>query len=297
MRRLLARILHPIEAAAVWIVLRMFAAMSIDRASAVGGAIARTVGPLLPVSRVAHANIARAMPETSPQEARRIVRGMWENIGRTLGEYPHMADVRIYEKGPRSRVQVVRPDIIDLLRDDGKPGIFFSAHLANWELLVSAATQRGVAIASIYRAANNRLVDAIFQQYRRGNDSVMLPKGAEGAKQVIAEMRGGRHLALLVDQKLNDGIPVPFFGRDAMTAPALARLGDRFDCPVVPARIERLEGARFRLTLYPPLALPRDETGRVDARATMVKVNAIVEQWIRERPEQWLWLHRRWPKE
>lgn len=297
MKRFLKKTGQLFEAATVWLVLKVFAAMSLDRASAVGGAIARTIGPHLPVSRVAQRNLARAIPETSVAEARRIIRGMWENIGRTLGEYPHIGTILIHEKGPRPRIQIIRPDIIDLLRDDGKTGIFFSAHLANWEILVSAGTQSGVRMVSVYRAANNRLVEEIFQRYRDGNDSVMAPKGAEGGRRVIAEMKGGRHLALLVDQKMNDGIPVPFFGLNAMTAPALVRLADRFDCPVVPARIERLEGARFRLTLYPPLALERDAKGRIDAHAAMTQVNDIVEGWIRERPDQWLWLHRRWPKE
>ncbi len=100
---------------------------------------------------------------------------------------------------------------------------------------------------------------------------------------------------MLVDQKLNDGIAVPFFGRDAMTAPALAQLALRFRCPVVPARVERLGGARFRLTIYPPMGLPDSGDHDADVSETMRRVNAHFEDWIRARPEQWLWLHRRWP--
>jgi Kdo2-lipid IVA lauroyltransferase/acyltransferase len=111
----------------------------------------------------------------------------------------------------------------------------------------------------------------------------------------LAALRDGRALCMLVDQKMNDGIPVPFFGRDAMTAPALAMLALRHDCAVVPIRMQRIHGAHFRLITEPPLPLPRSGDKEADRRALMVEVNATVERWVRERPEQWLWLHRRWP--
>jgi Kdo2-lipid IVA lauroyltransferase/acyltransferase len=100
---------------------------------------------------------------------------------------------------------------------------------------------------------------------------------------------------MLVDQKMNDGIPVPFFGRDAMTAPALAVLALRYDCAVVPIRMLRTKGAHFRMISEPPLVLPKTGNAEADRRALMVSVNGIVERWVREHPEQWLWLHRRWP--
>jgi Kdo2-lipid IVA lauroyltransferase/acyltransferase len=108
-------------------------------------------------------------------------------------------------------------------------------------------------------------------------------------------LRQGDHLTMLADQKLNDGVPVPFFGRDAMTAPALALLARRFDCDLLPARVERLKGARFRLTVFPPLGLPRSGNAHADVAALLGEVNRTLEGWIRDRPEQWFWLHRRWP--
>lgn len=101
---------------------------------------------------------------------------------------------------------------------------------------------------------------------------------------------------MLVDQKMTDGIAVPFFGRDAMTAPALAQFALKYDAPIIPVRSERLEGARFRITFYPELKTPKTGDRHADILAIMTNVNASMESWIRERPEQWLWLHRRWPK-
>src|SRR6185437_12707464 len=129
----------------------------------------------------------------------------------------------------------------------------------------------------------------------RGDQGELIPKGALGSRRAVAALRRGGHLSMLADQKLNDGIAVPFFGRPAMTAPALASLALHYDCAVLPARVERLGGARFRLTIHPPLQMPRSGDRAADAAALMAAVNATLESWIRERPEQWFWLHRRWP--
>jgi len=129
----------------------------------------------------------------------------------------------------------------------------------------------------------------------RGDRGEFIPKDAIAARGAIAALRRGMHLGLLADQKMNDGIPVPFFGRPAMTAPALAVLALRFNCDVLPLRVERLNGARFRVTVFPPPPLSRSGDPHADAAALMARVNAILEEWIRDRPEQWLWVHRRWP--
>ena len=156
-----------------------------------------------------------------------------------------------------------------------------------------AGVQYGISVAQIYRAANNPLLDRMIAQFR-GDGGELIPKGKVAARRAIAALRHGTHLTLLADQKMNDGIPVPFFGRRAMTAPALAVLALRFDCDVLPARVERLDGARFRLTIFPPLPLPRSGEPHADAAALMALVT--LEALVRDRPEQWLWVHRRWPE-
>jgi KDO2-lipid IV(A) lauroyltransferase len=172
--------------------------------------------------------------------------------------------------------------------------IFFSGHIANWEIGMLAGIQYGIPVTQIYRAANNPLMDRMIARFR-GVRGAFIPKGAVGARRAITALRRGTHLALLADQKMNDGISVPFFGRPAMTAPALAVLALRFDCDVLPLRVERIDGARFRVTVFPPLPLPRGGEPHADAATLMVRINATLEAWIRDRPEQWLWVHRRWP--
>ncbi len=284
---------YPLQAAAVWLGLALFGALSIDRASAVGGWLGRTIGPRLGVTRTAERNLRRAFPERDEAEIAAIVRGMWDNLGRVAAEYVHLGEIQVY--GDDGRVEVVGVEHVDRLREDGAGGIFFGAHLGNWEITALGAIQNGLPLSLIYRAANNPIVERLLQKIRAPLGGVHYPKGAEGAKELIATLRRDDHLAMLVDQKLNDGIAVPFFGRDAMTAPALAQLALKFRCPIVPARCERLGGARFRLTAYPPMTLPDTGDRHADVAETMRRVNALLEEWIRARPEQWLWLHRRWP--
>ena len=157
-----------------------------------------------------------------------------------------------------------------------------------------AGVQYGIPVAQIHRAGNNPLLDHMITRFR-GDGAKLIPKGTVAARRAIEALRRGTHLTLLADQKMNDGIPLPFFGRLAMTAPALAVLALRFDCDVLPAWVERLDGARFRLTIFPPLPVTRSGEPHSDAAALMARVNAMLETWIRNRPEQWLWLHRRWP--
>ena len=270
----------------------VFRVLPLDCASAFGGALGRGIGPLLPVTRHARRNINRAFPGLSEPEIEGVIGSMWDNLGRLAAEYPHLRKIRVFEPG--GRVETHGLEHVDRAVKAGRRMIVFSGHIANWEIAMLAGVQYGIPVAQIYRAGNNPLLDRMIARFR-GHGAELIPKGTVAAHRSIAALRRGTHLTLLADQKMNDGIPVPFFGRPAMTAPALAVLALRFDCDVLPARVERLDGARFRLTVFPPLPLPRSGEPHADAAALMAGVNATLEAWIRDRPEQWLWLHRRWP--
>ncbi len=279
------------EAAALIAVMAFFACLPIDWASAVGGFIGRTIGPRLSATRIALRNLRRAMPGNSDAENHRILKGMWDNLGRAVAEHPHLR--RICAEGA-GRVEIVNGEAIAALQAKGDPSLFFGGHFANWEVgPTTIHRMMGSALLSIYRAANNPWVDRLQRRGLRARQAVA--KGAPGGRELIRHLRRGGHVAMLVDQKLNDGIAVPFFGREAMTAPAIARLALQFACPIVPVRVERLVGARFRFTVEPPLAIVDTGDAAADVPAAMTRVNAVIEAWVRARPEQWLWLHRRWP--
>jgi Kdo2-lipid IVA lauroyltransferase/acyltransferase len=290
--RLRFGLIHRLQAWGARLGFATFGLLPLDWSSAIGGALAHTVGPWLGISNRAQLNLSRALPALSDAEIARIVRAMWDNLGRVAAEYPHLRKIRIFEPG--GRVETHGFEHIDRAVATGRRMIIFSGHIANWEIGMLAAVQYGISVAQIYRAANNPLVDRMITRFRGGGGE-LIPKGAVAARRAIAVLRSGAHLTLLADQKMNDGIPVPFFGRLAMTTSALASLALRFDCDVLPARVERLRGARFRLTVFPALPLPRSGDHRADIATLMAKVNQTLEAWIRDRPEEWFWVHRRWP--
>jgi KDO2-lipid IV(A) lauroyltransferase len=288
------RIGHRLEAAAAGMASALFRALPLDAASWLGGRLARTLGPLATASRRAEHNLRLAFPHWSDAEIRAAVGDMWENLGCTVAEYPNLGKIDCYGG---DRVTIEGVEHIDRLRDDGRPGIFFSGHLANWEIMPLAVAQRGVAISLVYRAANNPLVDAMILRARGAITETHVPKGSSGARQMLEIIRRGGHLGMLVDQKHSGGVAVPFFGRDAMTAPAIAQLALKFDLPLVPCRVVRRNGARFHVTVSPPMTLPRDGDRSRNTQALLVAINGFIEAAIRERPAHWMWMHRRWPED
>jgi Kdo2-lipid IVA lauroyltransferase/acyltransferase len=287
------KVVHFAEGLGAVFVYMLFRVMPLDWASDFGGWLARSLGPRFAISRRALKNLRRAMPEIGDEEGRRIIRGMWDNLGRVVAEYPHLGKYQVYAEGGRIEIHGA-----EHIRAQGAPGnraIFFSGHFGNWEVATLAVTQAGLGVVELYRAPNNPFVDSLINAARSVVGSELAAKGSGGARRMLAAMRDGRHIALLIDQKTNDGIAVPFFGHDAMTAPSLAVFARRFGCAVVPVRVDRLAGARFRITVEPPLALEKLADAAAETRAIMTAVNGVLERWVRERPDHWFWLHRRWP--
>ena len=280
--------LEALAARAVW---GLFGLLPLDTASGLGGWLGRSIGPLLGgVNRVARRNLKTAFPDKSDAEITTIIRAMWDNIGRVAGEFPHLKRIAA------ERVELIGGENIDLLRDDGKAGIFISGHIGNWEINGAVAALRGLPLTLVYRAANNPYVEDLYRKGRADACRDLIQKGPEGARQALLTLKKGGHLGMLVDQKMNDGVPIPFFGRDAMTAPAMAQFATKFKCPLVPARVERLKGANFRVTVYPPMEFPHTGDPHDDNRLLLIRINALLEEWVRDRPDQWLWVHRRWPE-
>ena len=273
---------------------RMFGPVA---ASNLGGLIARTVGPHLPVSRVALSNLALAMPELGAAERRRVVRGAWDNLGRTVAELPHLARLGRTASGPGW--ECADDSAFSGLRSRTGPAILFSGHIANWEIGFPVAALLGLDVSWFYRRASSPLVDMLLQHMRAdatGHVVPMFAKGAAGAKAALRHLRDGGLLGLLVDQKLNEGVSAPFFGQAAMTSTAMAHFALHFRCPVIPIHVIRLGPARFQVVCERPMALPDTGDRVADVYAMTLTMNQTLERWIREQPQSWLWMHRRWPK-
>lgn len=268
-----------------------------ERASDLGGWLLRSASPLIPVNRVALANIRAAFPDMAEPQVRRIARGAWENLGRTAAEYAHLKNLFDYDHlnpDAPSRVEVDGIEHFVALKDDEKPGLIFSAHLANWELPAICAEAYGLDTTAVFRAPNDPAIASVVHEIRSGamGGLAAAKQGAAFAMQGVLERNG--HLGMLIDQHFTRGVVVPFMGRPALTNPILGKFARRFECPVHGVRVIRLPHQRFRLELTPPLDLPRDASGEIDVQGAMAMMTAVVETWVREHPEQWLWMHRRW---
>jgi KDO2-lipid IV(A) lauroyltransferase len=293
----LRRLSHLIQAAALRVAIVSLRRFTPVHSSNFGAWLARSLGPTLSVSRIADGNLRFAFPALSEAERKKIIRAVWDNLGRNFTELPHLAALHRSVSGPGWEIEGEAH--IAAIREAGGQALFFSGHLGNWEMILPIAASLGLPVSGFYRAASNARTNMVIQSMREkalGKDVTMFSKGRDGARAALSHLRDGGSLGLLVDQKMNDGIAVPFFGRIAMTAPALARFALRFPMPIVPIRIVRLGPARFRMVCEAPLAIALTGDGAADTYAISLAMNATLERWIREEPASWLWLHRRWPK-
>jgi len=281
-----------IEGLLAWLLFTVFSNIPVDKASDIGGFLGRMIGKWMKVDRIARHNMLRAIPDLAGEEKERVVEKMWENLGRTIAEFPHL--FLISSEDFNQRITVEGAEHLEILKQNG--GIFFSGHMANWEILPRLADEHGIKMALIFRQANNPYVNKFMLKIRQGGSLEIFSKGAVGAKNMLRALKAKKVIGMLVDQKMNEGIEVPFFGMPAMTAPAVAKLALAFDCPIVPAFINRIGSVRFKVTILPPLTITKTGDAQEDTYQIMRQINELLEAAIREHPEQWFWVHQRWGK-
>jgi Kdo2-lipid IVA lauroyltransferase/acyltransferase len=262
------------------------------------GRLAQLIGPRLREQKIGRANLSAAFPEKSRQEIESILAGVWDNLGRVGAEFAHIDKIWDYVEEHPETSRIELPDrtyeLFHQLRLDGKPALIFASHLANWEMPALAAVAHGLDAAILYRRPNIASADRIIQEMRQVKMGTLIPAGRDAPLRLAEALRNGRHVAMLVDQWWSNGVEVTFFGRKTRANPTLARLLRQVECPVHGVRIIRLPGHRFRAELSEEVKPVRDANGEIDIQGTMQAVTSVIEGWIREYPEQWLWLHRRW---
>ncbi|AGF74452.1 lipid A biosynthesis lauroyl acyltransferase [Bartonella australis AUST/NH1] len=258
--------------------------------------LTRTFGPLVSRHQIALANLRAAYPEKTEQELNTIAVKMWENMGRLLAEYVFLD--KIFDFDPDADkpglVEVNGIEIFQRLKNEKKPHIFFTAHIGNFELLPICAQSFDLNIAVLFRPPNNPYIAAQVLKARQASMGCLVPSQAGSALALAEKLSQGENVGLLVDQKFHRGISGTFFNRPLKTNPLIIKLARQYDCDIYPARCIRLAGGRYRLELYERLELPRNGENEIDVNASVQKLNDIVETWVREYPEQWTWLHRRW---
>jgi KDO2-lipid IV(A) lauroyltransferase len=262
------------------------------------GRIARSIGPMTREQKIGRANLTAAFPEKSPAEIEAILAGVWDNLGRVGAEFAHLDHIWDYdpERPEDGRIEIDKRsyELFTQLRLDGKPALIFAGHLANWELPALAAVAHGLDTAILYRRPNIASADRIIQDIRVVKMGTLIPAGRDAPLKLVEALKNGQHVGMLVDQYLANGVEVTFFGRKTRANPTLARLRRQIECPIHGARIIRLPGHRFRGELSEEVEPVLDAAGQIDIQGTMQAVMSVIENWIREYPDQWLWLHRRW---
>lgn len=275
--------------------LAWYKAKGIDRASDAAGALLQRIGPMTSVHKVARVNMQRCFPDAEPMEIDRLLRGMWDNFGRLGGEMPHLGVFA----GPEfdERVEFIGREKLEKARDEGRPLVIISMHHSNWEIAAAAISQTGLPCHITYRAANNPLIDERISATRKDYGvKTLTAKGGDGAKALMNALKRGESVALMNDQKMNDGVEAPFFGHPSMTAPGPTRLAMRYNAPLTPISVRRTGGANFQVEVHDPIELSDNPDKAQAIVETVARINQWVEAEVRKAPEQWFWVHRRWAK-
>ncbi len=282
------------EAAPFFLFMGIFKLLGIDAASALGGFIGRHIFyRITPVTDRARANLKAAYPAMNAAEMESIIREMCDNLGRTVAEYPHLDKLKL--TGANPRLQIGGKEHAEAAIARGKGLMFISGHFANWEVMPVTATELGYEGGLVYRPPNNPYVDRyISRQRASAGPQIQISKGASGTRRIFTLLRRGLAILMLVDQKTEQGVAAPFFGRDAMTTPAPAALALKLGAALLPTSNERLDGARFRMNIRPAIEFTPSGDHDADILALTAKINAAMEECVRARPSQWLWIHRRW---
>ena len=278
------------ETVLLYLMYGFFSLLPAAAASNLGGFIARFLGPKLGASRKARAHLKLAFPDKSAAEIETIVIAMWDNLGRVFAEYPHLETIA------RNRVRVTGNEIVARVMAEGQGGIFFSAHLGNWEIFGPAMLARhNTRVHLTYRAMNNPAADSLLRRARTlGGKIPAIPKARTSAKDLMGAMKNKNHIGILLDQKYNEGILTDFFGRPAMTNPVAVALARKYKAPLIPVHNIRTGPAQFDIVVGEPISLYALDGSPLPQEKILQQTQSIIESWVRQNPAQWIWLHRRW---
>jgi len=281
LKKLLKAALHLLEAVIVYSLYAIIWLLPIDFASAFFGKLLRFIGPLTPRNNVAKKNIKLCFPKLTEDEINKIAKDSWENLGRIVGEAPHLCSLSPKESNRRFKVD-------EVFKNVQKPCFFLSGHIGNFEAPCKLSIDYDLDLNLVYRPANNKLINWMIRFLREKNGNRLIPKGKPGLKHIISLIKQGKSIGLLIDQKMNDGIDTKFFGHTVKTTPMPANLALKYDIPIYMCFVRRINGAHFKVE-----AEVIDTKNFSDKNSLTQHINDILEKWVKEEPSQWFWIHNR----
>lgn len=269
-------------------------ALKLEHASGLGARVLPVLGPLVSANKTAQRNLRMAYPNETEAWRADVLKAVWAEVGRMSGEFPHMHE--FVDRLHKGEIEFEGREIIEATR--GKGAVFIGGHFTNWEVISVCLAQADPDCYFTYRPANNPIIDRYIVETRKTMGlELQAAKGREGGMGLMRALARKEAVALMNDQKYNTGVPAPLFGYDCMTADGPTRLALRFRVPLIPLSGRRVDGVRFRVRVHEPIPLDYDAPVESETLAGVLRVNAFMEARIREAPEQWFWVHRRWPKE
>ncbi|MBU6339728.1 MAG: hypothetical protein KGQ36_07160 [Rickettsiales bacterium] len=288
------QIRYLIEAVIVKLGLWFFYTLNVKSSANIAAKIATFIGPKLSVHKLAYRNITNALPELTEDKKNEVLNDMWDNLGRIVAEYPHIAH---HDASKIEDIAILSEETvknIESLKNSKKGGIIFSAHIGNWEVGPKVLIKFGLTPYTVYRPLNNPYVEKMTAGIR---NQKMISKSAGGNRMIIDVIKNGGFIIILADQKISEGEPIKFFHDKAITTTSIAKIALKYDVPVIPARTIRMDKSfKFIIDLEKPLEFQKTKDINEDAKALTLKINQKLESWIREYPAQWFWVHNRWKK-
>ena len=272
----------------------IFKIIGLRNASNIGSILGKLIGPLFRSKKIIRENIKIGLGDIDQQKESEIINGMWSNIGRTFAEYIFLKDFKL-NRTIFDHMKINGTEYLEDIKKNNETVIFYSAHIANFELMAMELDKYGIKCAAIYRPLNNFFLNPLMEHLRMKYICPnQIPKGRSGMREVINKFKNGHSIALMVDQRVGEGPRINFFNRPAQTTTIPAQLALRYNCKLVPISLKRLEGATFEMTVHQPYKIEKTENTELDTQTITLKINNIIEKMIIKNPTQWLWSHNRW---
>ena len=272
----------------------IFKIIGLRNASNLGSFLGKTIGPLFRSKKIIKQNIKTGLGEIDGQKESEIIKSMWSNIGRTFAEYVFLKDFK-FNKTNFNHMKISGINYLDEIKKNNEAVIFYSAHLANFELMAMELDKTGIKCAAIYRPLNNFFLNPLMEYFRiKYICPKQIPKGRLGMREIIGKVKDGYSIALMVDQRVSEGPRAPFFNKPAHTTTIPAQLALKYNCKLVPISLERKKGPNFEMTIHEPYQIEKTGNDEEDSKNITLKINQIIEKMILANPKQWIWSHNRW---
>ena len=267
----------------------IFKILGLRIASNISSKVVSLIGPFFRSREIIKKNLYKAMPDLDQKNMKKIIYEMWKNYGRILSEYIFIKDFR--NSNLENNIQIVGQDILKKIKENDEPVIFVSGHFNNFELMAMHIEKSGINLATIYRPLNNKFLNLVMERIRKKYICKnQIKKGISGTKQMLSFFKKGTSVALMIDQRVSQGIKCNFFNHEAFTTTIPAQFVKKFNCKIVPIYIERLKNVNFKLTVYEPIKYSDDDS----IESITLNLNIMLEKMILKNPGQWIWSHNRW---